>query len=694
MSRITVEEVSLEPGMAREPPMPELLPKLMGGEVATALIIRPYAVPWKNALRARIPNLRWIELDIGEPNQEIPPCDVVLLADALAWVEEPAALLQWLFRGTGAHTRIFLSIPNQATPESIAQQLAGETAAPGGFRDLRPSRATAIGSAFKLLLDCGWLPNLCDETHEDADTPFRRALLGAAEQAGVPLFPANRNLHARNPLVDCTKYEQHAVEHRRARPFTVVVPRNNPDQFNLNIAQSPGLREVGAQVVVVAGAPNAATAYEHALGMAQHDWIVYCHQDVYFPAGSGYAISETLHAYGVRAARNVVVGFAGVGENPAGTLAPCGLVIDRRSRLDFGCGSQRAVSIDELAIAMHRNCQFRIAPDLGWHLWATDLCLQSLRAHAEPSPAILQIPVLHNSYGLHPPREFYESARVLRERNPEWSEIYTLSGIIRQPVASSAPDVETLAQQAEDVEPSAEEPSTDAAAEDAVDARIPQTPAHDRFNADLLRWMPGSALRIVEVGASSGALARAYRMENPKAEYVGIEIDPSYVERARAHCTQVIHGDIEQMSDEQFRALSPTDCWVFGDVLEHLYDPWGVLRRIRSTMRPSDCVVACVPNAQHWTVLARLASGNFWYEETGLLDRTHIRFFTRITLTRMFEDCGFRIDAWHPRVFAFSHERQGVDAVRSFAHALGADPEVSAQDAMVFQYVLRAVPAA
>jgi len=95
-----------------------------------------------------------------------------------------------------------------------------------------------------------------------------------------------------------------------------------------------------------------------------------------------------------------------------------------------------------------------------------------------------------------------------------------------------------------------------------------QTPAHDRHNPDVLRLMPKNLKRVVEVGCSSGALARAYMAENPVCEYTGIEIDPEYAERAKASCGSVICADVESMSEEVFLSLFPSDCWVFGDSLE------------------------------------------------------------------------------------------------------------------------------
>lgn len=108
-------------------------------------------------------------------------------------------------------------------------------------------------------------------------------------------------------------------------------------------------------------------------------------------------------------------------------------------------------------------------------------------------------------------------------------------------------------------------------------------------------------------------------------------------------------GRIEQLEDREFLELFPSDCWIFADVLEHLYDPWQVLRRIRSQLAESGQVIACIPNAQHWGVQARLNAGLFRYEDMGLMDRTHIRWFTRTTMIDLFQSTGFKIVEGMPR---------------------------------------------
>ena len=169
------------------------------------------------------------------------------------------------------------------------------------------------------------------------------------------------------------------------------------------------------------------------------------------------------------------------------------------------------------------------------------------------------------------------------------------------------------------------------------------TPAVDTHNPDVLALMPTQSACVVEVGSSLGALARAFKAQAPHCHYTGIEIDAEYAKASERYCDRVLHASVEELDDAAFDSLFPSDCWVFGDTLEHLRDPWQVLRRIRERIDTQGSIVACIPNAQHWSVQARLNSGHFRYEDSGLLDRTHLRWFTRLTMMEMFESTGFRI---------------------------------------------------
>lgn len=235
--------------------------------------------------------------------------------------------------------------------------------------------------------------------------------------------------------------------------------------------------------------------------------------------------------------------------------------------------------------------------------------------------------------------------------------------------------------------------ATSSSAEVAERPLMAQTPAHSIVNHDLLGLMPVTAQRVVEVGCMHGALAQAYRQRNPGVHYTGIDIDPDYAHVAATHCHRSLAADIERLSEADFDTLFPSDCWVFGDCLEHLRNPWSLLRRIRERIDPAGTLLVCLPNAQHWSVQMRLASGRFHYEDSGLLDRTHLRWFTRLTMIEMFTQAGWRIEQGMSRSLPQPAPDALMAALRQVAMIGGADPVQATADANAFQYLFRLVPA-
>lgn len=133
------------------------------------------------------------------------------------------------------------------------------------------------------------------------------------------------------------------------------------------------------------------------------------------------------------------------------------------------------------------------------------------------------------------------------------------------------------------------------------------------------------------------------------------------------------------------------DCWIFGDTLEHLRDPWALLDRIRKAIPTEGSIVACIPNAQHWSLQALLSVGAFRYQASGLLDRTHLRWFTRITIAEMFGAAGFRIVESRSRIFMEPDRERILPRIKELALAAGADADQAVLDAIPLQYLIHAV---
>ena len=146
---------------------------------------------------------------------------------------------------------------------------------------------------------------------------------------------------------------------------------------------------------------------------------------------------------------------------------------------------------------------------------------------------------------------------------------------------------------------------------------------------------------VFEGGASSGYLSGELTRAGRHVD--GVEIDPEAARLAEKVCDRVIVGDLEGLDLDELR---PTyDVLLFGDTLEHLRDPGALLRRLHPRLRPDGRLVVSIPNVANWSMRLALAFGRWEYKDRGLLDRTHVRFFTKRTAVRLLEDAGYRVES-------------------------------------------------
>jgi len=158
--------------------------------------------------------------------------------------------------------------------------------------------------------------------------------------------------------------------------------------------------------------------------------------------------------------------------------------------------------------------------------------------------------------------------------------------------------------------------------------------------ADILDLVPESVMRVLDVGCAGGTLGMALRERRPGVRIWGIEVNAEVARVAARHLDHVWTGDAEGID---IPAETHFDCILLADVLEHLSDPWMLLRRLHSHLEPGGHVVASIPNLQHYSVVVDLLLGRWCYRAEGILDIDHLRFFTHRTIRSMFEQCGYTV---------------------------------------------------
>ena len=158
----------------------------------------------------------------------------------------------------------------------------------------------------------------------------------------------------------------------------------------------------------------------------------------------------------------------------------------------------------------------------------------------------------------------------------------------------------------------------------------------------ILDWLgEGRGRRVLDIGAADGLLAR--HLGERGWQVTGIESDPALAEAGARHCVTMIRADLNTAPPD----LADTfDAIVYADVLEHLVDPLGVLLRLNRTLVPGGAVVVSIPNVAHLWVRFSLLAGRFPYGDRGILDRTHLRFFTERSLQALLREARLRVERW------------------------------------------------
>ena len=159
---------------------------------------------------------------------------------------------------------------------------------------------------------------------------------------------------------------------------------------------------------------------------------------------------------------------------------------------------------------------------------------------------------------------------------------------------------------------------------------------------EIIDEVPIGSDSVLEVGCAEGRTGAVLKAEGRARWVAGIELMDVAANQARSVLDQVLSGNIENMvlpfAEGQF------DVIILADVLEHLVDPWSTLHHLKFYLKTNGLFIVSLPNVRNWRVLMPLLFNGKWeYQDEGIMDRTHLRFFTRTGMIDLLRVCGFEI---------------------------------------------------
>ena len=164
---------------------------------------------------------------------------------------------------------------------------------------------------------------------------------------------------------------------------------------------------------------------------------------------------------------------------------------------------------------------------------------------------------------------------------------------------------------------------------------------YQSLRPEMLDFIPRDAGRILEVGCGEGRFGKQL-IDRQSAEVWGVEPNAEAAKVAATRLSNTENGFFREGISAPKKYF---DCIIFNDVLEHMEDPWQALRIAKLFLRDGNAtVVASIPNFRHWDNLMEVVIGkDFRYKQAGILDKTHLRFFTEKSIRDFFREAGYEI---------------------------------------------------
>ena len=217
-------------------------------------------------------------------------------------------------------------------------------------------------------------------------------------------------------------------------------------------------------------------------------------------------------------------------------------------------------------------------------------------------------------------------------------------------------------------------------------------PLHaNHSHSQIVRRVPRYA-RVLELGCADGSMSRLLK-QHCEASIIGVEQNPNTAWRARCFCDYVFTENLDDPHSLDALEGEKFDVITLVDVLKHLQHPQALLQRLKPLLLDEGCLLLSVPNVAHASVRLELLKGDFRYESSGILDDTHLKFFTATTLQTILVEAGYAVQAldytWHDLADTVISEQLQTLGIHVTPEALAA---FHTPDAMAYQFIAAAQP--
>lgn len=164
---------------------------------------------------------------------------------------------------------------------------------------------------------------------------------------------------------------------------------------------------------------------------------------------------------------------------------------------------------------------------------------------------------------------------------------------------------------------------------------------YSKVRYEMLKYLPKDSKKILEIGCGNGCFTEEIK-KTREGEFLGIELMPEEAEEAKKILDTVFVDLCENYVDDL--PNNYFDTIYFNDVLEHLFDPYSLLGKLKSKLFPKGVIISSIPNMRYHNEIFNLLINKDWkYEQHGIMDFTHMRFFTQKSIRRMYEDAGYDV---------------------------------------------------